>query len=394
MAKFTIALTGIIFNMKLNDILQPYKYFFLATPEDNSAILNFFNSISMDTKSFSLRYDRGQDFFLFSKEQAKDYFIFIMKDESGIIRGVASILLVPHFINGKKEYCAYLGDLRISPLLSAKIRVTWKKCYSEIIEHFSSIDEFMGIRYLYSAILDENQNAMRSLLKNNDQIIYHHLTPYKTFNIIRTSPFSIFTKDKYRIVTLDFKKIKNFLYQFAPIDGLAPFFSDDNDDELTRRLNSWTNLKGESFLAVINDQNEIAAIFAPWESPNKKLVIEKMSFSQKLLSFLFPLLGIPPFKEKEAINVLYLTNLTFNSNFPKSEIKNILSSILFYLLKKPRNFHVISFFVFPQWELNRMPFLIQKTKGNFYQVMSKKQFDNKDFIDLKNSPPNFEIGIA
>ena len=154
--------------MKLNDILAPYKYFSRSTPEDNQGILDFFNSITMDTKTFSLRYDRGNDFFLFAKEQSDKNFIFVMRDEKGKILGTAAIATIPHYVNGKLELLGYLGDLRISPLLSPKIRINWKKCYSDIIVNFSKIEEFQGIKYLYSAILDENQNAMRSLLKNNE----------------------------------------------------------------------------------------------------------------------------------------------------------------------------------------------------------------------------------
>ena len=87
MVKYILPHIGIIFNMKISDILKPYKYFFLANKDDNEEILKFFNSITMDTKSFSLRYDRGSDFFKFSAEQSNDSFTFIMKDEKGNIRG-------------------------------------------------------------------------------------------------------------------------------------------------------------------------------------------------------------------------------------------------------------------------------------------------------------------
>ncbi len=382
-------LTGFTTNMKIEEILKPYKYFSVARHEDNQDLLNFFSTMTMDTNSFSLRYDRGTDFFKFTNNQAEKFIIFIIKDESGLIKGCASIAFIPHILNGKKVLCAYLGDLRISALLSAKIRITWKKCYSEIIQHFSKIEEFFGVHFLYSAILEENQNAMRSLLKNNDQIIYHLLSHYTTFNVIKPMPSAYFNSNRFTITKADIITIKKFLIANNQDIGLE----NDFESEIKRRITSWDDFNEQSF-SVVKDHEEIVAVFAPWTSPAKKLVIEKMSPFQKVMSFFFPLLGLNPLKEKKPINVLYLTHLVFSSQRSSKDIKKIMNAILLSLFSERKDFHVISFFTYPEWEIDSLPFFMEKTKANFYQVMSKKQFEENDFIDLKNNPPAFEIGIA
>lgn len=381
--------------MKLNDILSPYKYFSLSSENDNQGILEFFNSITMDTKSFSVRYDRGNDFFQFAREQSQKNFIFIMKDEKGIIRGTAAIATIPHLVNGEEKLLGYLGDLRISPLLSPKIRLTWKKCYSEIIANFKQIEEFQGIDFLYSAILDENQNAMRSLLKNNDQIIYHELTTYKTYNVFLKKPFAFKANKTLKLDRASFQEIKNFLLEVSHKPGMQEHILENGSDELKRRMDTWSDFNEESFLVIRNQQQKIVSVCAPHICQSKKLIIEKMSTGLKLLGKSISILGIPAIEDGKPINVLYLTYLKFHSSLSSSEIQDAINLYLNFLLQDRKNkFHLISFFTYPEWKIDTLPFFAQITKGRFYQVMSKSEFENKHFLDLNNTPPSFEIGIA
>lgn len=373
--------------MKFETLLSPYKHFTLAKASDNEEILDFFKTITMDTESFSLRYDRGSDFFAFSKEQSDKYFIVLMRDEKNVIRGCANIALIPHMMNGKNETCAYLGDLRISPLFPAKIRLLWKKCYSDMIENFHKIDEFENVKYLYTAILDENKNAMRSLLKN-DKFIYHPLTPYETFNVVRPLPFSWLTNLSYETTPISISEAFAFITKNNSGIGLA-----NHSAELERRVNTWKNFSNQPFIAIKNKTNdEIVAVVAPWECTTKKLVIEKMNFKQKVLAFAMRFLNIPKMEEKEAIKTLYLTHLTFKENFEEKD--EAINALLFNLFKKHKAFHTISFFTFPEWKLKTVPFIKTKTPAHFYQVLSMDQFAAEDFIRLGNRPPAFEIGIS
>lgn len=391
---------GIIFKMNIKDILAPYKFFELAGPSDNQGLLDFFKTMTMDTSAYSIRYDRGDDFFSFTNEQSKRSYVFIIRDEKGIIKGTAAIALIPHFLDGKKEICAYLGDLRISPSLNPKIRVLWKKCYSDIITNFVNLDEFKDIRYLYSAILDDNQNAMRSLLKNNDQIYYHELSHYETINIYSNH---FFNRNRLKSKTFEITngspdEIHSFLGQDSSRSGMKQYISpSDNDkDELHQRFQRWENFSFDSFITVKNKtNNDIVFTCAPHMPRTKKLIAERMSLPHKLLGLLLPLLGIPALREKKEIKVLYLTHLVFSPTLSSIEKTEVLSLVLGTLLKnKHRNYHLISFFYFPQWNLPSLPFYNETTKAKLYQVMSKSQYESKEFLNLRNSPPAFEIGIA
>ena len=108
-----------------------------------------------------------------------------------------------------------------------------------------------------------------------------------------------------------------------------------------------------------------------------------------------PLIGIPPFKEHSPINVLYLTHLKFANDLTQDELKDAISFIVAHFLKQNnRDFHTISFFSFPEYKLHELPFFYEKTPARFYQVMNKENFIAKNFINLQQTPPAFEIGTA
>lgn len=389
--------------MKLNDLLAPYKYFSQATPDDNQGILDFFKTMKMETKSFSLRYDRGNDYFQFAYDQSKTPFIFVMRNDEGTILGTAAIAVVPHIINGKRELTGYLGDLRISPLLNAKIRLTWKKCYRDIIVHFKEIEEFRGIRYLYSAILDENQSAMKSLLKNNDDLIYEELTTYETFNFFLKKPFSKLSglqlDRSFTLSETNEVELRNFFETIKYQPGMQDDYGirQDNEaaDELDRRLKTWENFGINSFRVVRNSEQKIVATFAPWIPESKKLVVESIDKKLALIGSLLPLFQVPSIKVKKDLTVMYLTHFKFTPTISVEERQNVINFIVQTYLSSPkRNFHLVSFFTYPEWKYENQYFLGEKTKGRFYQVMSKSEFEQKDFLPLAKLPPAFEIGIA
>ena len=49
--------------MNLQELVSRYKNLSLATLEDNQKILDFYDTKSINTSSYALRYDRKPDFF-------------------------------------------------------------------------------------------------------------------------------------------------------------------------------------------------------------------------------------------------------------------------------------------------------------------------------------------
>ncbi len=382
--------------MKLAEVLAPFKHFEMASEKENLEILRFFHSMTMDTPSMSLRYDRGDDFFAYLYQQCEKNFVITMKNDDGSIHGLGSISLIRHYINGRSEVCAYLGDLRISPKLSSRVRVKWKSCYAEVISKFSEIDEFEGVRYLYSAILDDNLAAMKSLLKNNDRIIYHPLTPYETINIYGKNPLLNISKSNLQIQDVNFEQVKHLLFGEMKSEGFHYDFSNSEFSELDRRLRTWNNFSHNSFMAVTRSSGEVVATCAPWICDTKKLVVTRISGFYKFLgNRIFPLFGIPKMKEGDEIKILYLTHLTFKDDLTAIERTRALSLMINQVLKTRRSdFHLVSFFKYPCWDLGKLPFFYQSTKATLYQVMSDQQVEKEEYIKLAGHPPAFTLEVS
>lgn len=382
--------------MKLAEVLAPFKNFEVASESENLEILRFFHSMTMDTPSMNLRYDRGGDFFAYLYQQCERSVVFTMKNDDGSIHGLGSISLIRHFVNGRSEVCAYLGDLRISPKLNARVRVKWKACYAEIISKFSEIDEFKGVRYLYSAILDDNLAAMKSLLKNNDRIIYHPLTPYETLNIYGRNPLLKMPRSNLKIQNVSFEEVKHLLFGEMKSEGFHYDFSNSQFSELDRRLRTWNDFSHNSFISVTGANGEVVATCAPWICATKKLVVTKISGFYKFLgNRIFPLFGIPKMRQGEEIRILYLTHLTFRDDLTAVERTRALSLMINEVLQTRRSeFHLVSFFKYPCWDLGALPFFYQATKATLYQVMSDKQLENEEFIKLAAHPPAFTLEVS
>lgn len=382
--------------MKLAEILGPYQNFEVASESENQQILEFFHSMTMDTPAMSLRYDRGADFFAYLYEQCERSVVIVMKNDDGSIHGLGSIALIRHFIDGKCELCAYLGDLRISPKLSPKVRIKWKQCYADVISAFSTIEEFEGVRYLYSAILDDNFGAMKSLLKNNDRLIYRPLTSYETLNIYGKNPLLKINRSKLKIAKADFDDVKGLLFSEMKSEGFHYDFSNSEYSELDRRLRTWKDFSENSFMSVVRTNGEVVATCAPWICDTKKLVVTKISGFYKFLgSSVFPLFGIPKMKEGQEIKILYLSHLTFKGDLTPAEKTSALSLMIKEVLKKRRSeFHLVSFFKYPCWDLGPLPFFYQSTKATLYQVMSDVQFENEEFIELAGHTPAFTLEVS
>ncbi len=382
--------------MKLAEVLAPYKNFEVASESENREILEFFHSMTMDTPAMSLRYDRGDDFFGYLYEQCEKCVVITMKNDDGSIHGLGSIALIRHYMAGNSQVCAYLGDLRISPKLNAKVRVKWKQCYADVISKFSEIEEFKGIKYLYSAILDDNLAAMKSLLKNNDRIIYHPLTTYETLNIYGKNPLLKISRSKLKVEKVDFDLVKHLLFSEMKSQGFHYDFSNAEYSELDRRMRTWQNFSQNSFISVTRTNGEVVATCAPWICGTKKLVVTKISsFYQFLGKKIFPFFGIPKMKEGEEIKILYLTHLTFKEELTPAEKTSALCLLVNEVLKTRRSdFHLVSFFNYPCYEIGALPFFYQSTKATLYQVMSDVQYEQEDFIELAGHPPAFTLEVS
>ena len=319
----------------LNDILLKYPNIKIANEGNDQNILNFFKNIKMETRDLNLRYERGPSFFSFCKRQSSEFFVFILLNDDQSIQGVGSIIILNHLINGERQKCAYLGDLRISPILKLSIRIQWKKFYTEIIQNKSHIQELHQVHSFYTAVLAENLKALNALTKNNDQLIYHHLTNYETVSILFHKRWKTIFQ-------------KNDFPQKAALSDILEFITTRQDkllssdrSEINFRLNHWENLQADSFDVYKNSSGEIIFSCAPQIINEKKMVISSLKFKHHLLSLILKIMGLPLIKNNSEIKILYLTHLHFSPKLNQIERTKIMQHYLNYILSKKRDFCLI-----------------------------------------------------
>ena len=85
-----------------------------TSPEDNAAILAFYDQTAITGRAIQLRSVRAPDFFAFLKLQSEEFYVFLYEAAPGVISGLGVIVIRPGYWQGRIQKVAYLGDFRAS----------------------------------------------------------------------------------------------------------------------------------------------------------------------------------------------------------------------------------------------------------------------------------------
>lgn len=389
--------------MNLENIFEDPNRIALAVPEDNSDLLEFCNSSPMDLKSFSLRYVRSSNYFSFLEQQNLQTFVFKMLNDDGSLGGLANFGIRYHFYKGEKTKCAYLSDLRVSPTLSKRTRVLWRKHYSSLLSNIQNISEFDGTKFLYTAILADNEVALNSLTNNKRGINYHFLQDYQIINILGKRPRLKFRKSSSfnirQAKTSDQLAIETFLYQENKKKCLGEFFCpNDPDSELTRRLQRWVNFDIEKFLIAEGKEGEIVGTLLPWDnSSERSMVVEHLSFPYTWIKRALPIMGRPKLQTGQKLNMLYLTHFVIKEDLPLVYANNVAKELVDRIFENPyysQNYHL---FLCSDQEARfsriKRSYFHTYTKGLYFQVLGNKDYCPENILNFGGEKLNFEIGI-
>lgn len=394
--------------MKLEEIFSKYPRIRLATAADNEAILNLFRTVEMETPGLRIRYERGPDFFAFLRRQCEAAYVAMFENDDGSLGGVATFCLRKNYVRGETQYAAYLSDLRLSPRLSKSTRVQWRKFYQDILQNAPEIDEFRQCRYFYSAILDQNRDAVRAFTRNKSEIIYSELAKYQTVSLLGRYPWARWFGSSPvpagyeigRAQAADLPAIRRFLMAEHFDRAFGENFSGPQD-ELDRRLSEWGGLSAESFFVVKNWEGRVVATVAPWggQDNSRRLVVDRLPTKLRWLSRLMPLLGSRSAEVGQELKILYLTHFEVDTTLAEDDRRQIFRALLgaVYATGLPRQYHSAAFFDFPErsWVSSLMGYVFQTVPATLYQVSHRDRRVEGEPLGLnQEKPPAFEIGIA
>lgn len=382
--------------MKLADLLEKYPEVKIADRSVNDKILKFFDETPMKGTGLQLRYERAPDFFKFLDYQSKDYFVFYAEKENQVM-GVGTLVIRPGMVHGENVHVGYLGDLRVK--FDKRLAILWRKFYGDLMANIYNIEEFHHCKYLLTAIIDENVQAVKALV-HNDRLPYKYIpkAPYQMVNILMKTPFLGMRKHSYiirRAHEVDKESIVLFLERNHHHRSFGFSFNKVHN-ELDYRLKNWNHFD-MSNLVIVEKGGNLLAVTGLWTpSPAKKIVVEALPKPQeKQLKFLAPFTKIP--KVEEELKVQYMTLLTIEESLDRKERQHVFRQLVLELhcFDEVKKSHMLAYTDFPTQD-PLLPalkgFIHFETPMTLYQVVDKDVRDRDEIMD--GFPPGFEMALV
>ena len=356
----------------------------LYTPQDQEAVDQLFQSHPMHLPGFDLIYSRQPHFQNLLKCQS-EHFETVVAEENNQVIGVTSLSWKQRQLRDQPVIVGYLSDLRMKKTRSAS-RI-WREFYKEILS-----DSFMkkrGINYYLTAVLADNNVAIKNLTQSKNNSFHYHLVDQPLMvNVLAQKPFSRGATELPQMIFND--KFENFLKSCR--SNLKFSFE---EGETSFRNTFWPGFRDQKAL-IFQKQDQIQAVCCPW-SPEAvkqmKVSLPKPYF--KLLTSAARLFGFPELKRDQSLTTQYLTSLYFDRQLSQGDRFKCLDGFLQVCLNDPSRAHLISFS--DRWGLSELKefkkkYLFQTTQVNLYVVTPKDQ----DLPAELKAPGavDFEMGIV
>jgi hypothetical protein len=386
----------------LKEYLKVFPNIVLGEPEDNEDILSFLRGVPMESGEISLRYKRAPDYFKFLKEQSDHFYIFKMLNKDLSLGGIGVFSIRDAWIDGKKARVGYTCDLRVSPTLWSRARVQWRKTYSSLMKDYQLIDEFDGVEYFYTAVLDDNEAAIRALTQSSKGFVYRPICKYQSLNIYgRTPLLNRFTNTNVGVTTgANKEELLSFLEaQNRSIPGGYYYDHGDSHDEAVRREQYIEGYDFSKYLVVKNNEGRIIACCNPWStSKSRQIIVDNMDVKTKLLGALMPLASGKRLCAGDPLNMLYLCDLTYEQSLDEKGREDCLLGFLHYVYDQglQKNYHLITILDFYQpgikKALTKSHYLFESKGGTLFQVCSDEASEDTYMDPVKQI--GFELAFS
>ena len=396
--------------ISVKDLLHEYPNIRLASQADNAGILEFIKKVPMKAGQISVRYERAPDYFELIRMQGDSAFV-LLAIEDGHIAGVTAITVKKTYVHGKVVKAGCIADLRVKPRLDPKIRLQWRSVYFDLVNKFANIEELHECAFMYAAVLNGNDRMMKTFKDPNAPIIHEKIDEFWTYNLFAKLPFGFkFNNHKLakklnmtvrRAEKEDLPALRQHLKAENLDRVLGHYFSDDSDDELSKRLNHWDRLDISSFIIAVNASGQIIGCVCPWNAAKtKKMVLDAAPLSITALGRLLPWVGKPGISTGSELKVLYLTHLEIASALTDDERQTVFEMLLKYVYdhKLQNGYHMMTFADFPARPLalglKEKRIISYKILTSAFQLMPKISDGAKTKVTLlAGKHIGYELGV-
>ncbi len=370
----------------LTELLEKFPQIKLASQEDNTKILNFYQKSHMKSNNSDVIYERSPDYFSFLKERSPHYLVFLIIIDNKI-KGLCSFNYRNCSTKGNSHSVGYVADLRVRP--SFKATKIWRLFADDFFKYSHKFKETLYCHNYYTVLMNTNQLSTNNFLnKGIKNLRFTKLYDYNMINYLGN--FNPFAKDKSLSITngLNSESIDLFKSSQQSLDfGYEP-------DEIHRRFKDWKNFSEKNILNIY-EHDKLIATTSIW-SPHESKRIRHFE-ANSLKNFMFQVLRIlSPFnipKNAQVIDIIYLNQIHFTNKLPQQKKQQVLRTLLKYV-KCNHPCHIVSYCDFKKLSLHQglKKSFILKMDMAFYEI---SHIDSEDKSKPSfNKLPAFEMSLV
>jgi hypothetical protein len=379
--------------MRAYDFLNSFGDFCeLATEEHNENLVDFTATLWLNTSLFSLRYDRGNNYFETKYDISFHNYTAIFRNSDRTLTGTAACTFLSGQYLGKDVNYAYISDLRLSPAMEKEAKEKWFEFNKELITNISKVDEGKGAQVILTAVMDDNLKALKFFRKKVPAVDYTPIQSYESINLMFPLFQNSFKKKISVTKNMNYSELESFYIENTPDYLLG--------QSLPKRIEyqtlNWKHFSKDDFFGIYKG-NELLGAFSLRRHTNKKMMLGKLHPLIRYGLKLFRAAGINTIKENSLVHTLYIENIIFKMGTTKELKTKALEESLRWIYvstAKPGNFQIISLLHYPGLEnhsFGNFRWVKLKSSGQLCEVHLKT---NELFLsreDAKKKPIYFEL---
>lgn len=391
--------------MTLNEFGLLFGSFKIADQSDNEAILNLYNSLSMEGGVFSIRFVKDPDYFKFCNYEGPEHHVILVTNDDGVGEVMGTLNLRMSYLNGKKVKVCHISDLRAIRKKDRKAKSSWTDFANGLVGRPDEIEEVRGCNHFIGSFVGANKYAVNAI-KDTAPWGISAVADYDMVSIVGKMPEQA-PEEKTGQISVsisqaresDIPQLKKYL-DAQQREKAFGYIYDEEEGELERRFKVWDDFSISSFYLARDASGELLGCFATWApTKGRRIIVDKFPEDLAAAAKEMGLFKNKMPQEGKELEILYITNMEMNHKLTTDQKKDVFNELLdaLYASGKIDNYHVLAFCDYYKEPLSGgmdQKYVLQKSPTVLYQLHPKEgAVDVVNEEELKY-PPGHEMVLT